>query len=122
MKERYSSILQKRKRDLQGLWGACKEDIARTDYGMVYLLDGRYPVVGDPECPEESTRTMWLVPINMNGKEEYRGRTVFFPVTKNGVYQPSAFNYAHRKKEAIKDAMEFLKRRDVNPPKVTVNG
>ena len=112
MKERYSSILQRKKRALQAAWGVCKEDFARTDSGPVYLLDGYMPVIGDPECPEESTRTLWMVPINNNGKEEYRGRTVFFPTVKNGIYQSSAFNYAHRKKEAIKDAMEFMKLRD----------
>jgi len=111
MKERYSSVLQKKKRDLQGLWGACREDSADTPYGRVYLLDGRQPVVGDPECPEESTRTLWLVPVNVNGAEEYRGRAVFFPLYRNGLVDATALNYAHRKQKAVEDAMEFMKRR-----------
>lgn len=112
MKEKYSNVLQKKKRSLQGLWGACKEDIAQTDMGKVYILDGRYPVVGDPECPEESTRTLWMVPINNKGKEEYRGRTVFFPVYKNGLIDPNSTNYGYRKQKAVEDAMQFLKARD----------
>jgi hypothetical protein len=106
------SILQEKKRDLQGLWGCCREDVAYTDLGKVYLMDGYRPVIGDPECPEESTRTVWLVPINMNGKEEYRGRAVFFPVYRNGLIDPNALNYQHRKQQAVADAMEFLKLRD----------
>ena len=107
-----NELLARKKRSLQALWGACHEDVAYTDHGKVYLLDGPHPVVGDPECPEESTRTLWLAPINFNVKEEYRGRAVFFPVYRRGLVDPSALNYAHRKKKAIEDAMEFLKKRD----------
>jgi hypothetical protein len=111
-----NDLLARKKRSLQALWGACTEDVAYTEHGKIYLLDGAKPVIGDPECPEESTRTLWLAPVNHNGKEEYRGRAVFFPVYKKSgslmVINPDAMNYAHRKAEAIKDAMEFMKKRD----------
>lgn len=110
-----TNILQKKKRSLQGLWGACTEDRVKTRFGEVFLLDGPTPVVGDPECPEESTRTLWLAPVNVNGTEEYRGRAVFFPVypKKGGimVIDPNALNYAYRRKKAVEDAETFMEKR-----------